>query len=149
MRTLVVLLVIAFLSSSAFADRLHLKQGYAIDVDRWEDDPKTGLLWYWQGASRSAVTKSDVLRIEETTARAAPVPARQNCVGDWFPFVGNPEDHLKAFAECVGWSTPRLVRSTSIGNGFYQEYIIVAPRGTFTAVTRDGVIVRTDIAPNP
>jgi hypothetical protein len=46
--------------------RIHLKQGYAIEADNWWEEG--GLLWYTKGNTTSAVTRSDVVRIEGNPA---------------------------------------------------------------------------------
>jgi hypothetical protein len=69
--TLSPIVLLITLSSSAFADRIYFKQGYTLDV-RWEEDPATGLLWYWRGPLRQAVTRADVLRIEPSATGKRP-----------------------------------------------------------------------------
>lgn len=57
------------------AGKLYMKQGYAIEVDEWWEDAAQGLLWYRKGTLKSAVTRSDVVKIEGTTTENPPLVA--------------------------------------------------------------------------
>lgn len=111
-RFLMVGILLVFTPSAAFAGRLHLKHGYAVEAETWWRDG--ALIYYEQRGTTSAVTANDVIRFE------GPFRARVN------------PDHIVVEGTC---RTPQIDDPETVLLEYFKCRNVKPWRGT---VTREG-----------